>query len=134
MTFNFEDGFECIDEALQEVKATIFRVLQHPLDLIQLDWTTQLCHILECYNVIDEEEDEDPRNINIPETGHCEVQGLQIENPYIIAPLKSIQVNIRIEAELRLVMLGDQWYDATVDKVVELLCEYQDLFPQKLQT
>lgn len=27
MIFNFEDGFECIDKALQEVKAAIFRIL-----------------------------------------------------------------------------------------------------------
>ncbi len=26
MTFSFEDGFDCIDEALQEVKVTIFRI------------------------------------------------------------------------------------------------------------
>lgn len=29
-------------------------------------------------------------------------------------------------------MLGDYWDDATVDKVIELLCEYQDLFPTKI--
>lgn len=34
MTFSFEDGFEYIDEALQEVKSMIFRILQYPLDLI----------------------------------------------------------------------------------------------------
>ena len=34
MTFSFEDGFDSIDEALQEVKATIFRIPQDPLDLI----------------------------------------------------------------------------------------------------
>ena len=67
MTFNFEDGFECIEEALQEVKATIFKIPQDPLDLIQLDWSTQLCHALECYNVTAEEKEEDPKNINIPE-------------------------------------------------------------------
>ena len=55
MTFGFEDGFKCIDEALQEVKEAIFRIPQDPLDLIQLDWTTQLRHALECYNVIAEE-------------------------------------------------------------------------------
>lgn len=27
--------------------------------------------------------------------------------------------------------IGDYWDDATVDKVVELLNEYQDLFPTK---
>jgi len=37
MTFSFEDGFECIDEALQEVKAVSFTILMDPLDLIQLD-------------------------------------------------------------------------------------------------
>lgn len=36
MTFNFEDGFECIDEALQEVKEMIFKISQDPLGFIQL--------------------------------------------------------------------------------------------------
>lgn len=38
MTFNFEDRFDCIDEALQEVIETMFRILHDPLDLIQPDW------------------------------------------------------------------------------------------------
>ena len=38
--FSFEDGFECIDKALQEVKASISRIPQDPLDLIQPNWTT----------------------------------------------------------------------------------------------
>lgn len=29
-------------------------------------------------------------------------------------------------------MLGDYWDDATVDKIAELLCKYQDLFPTKI--
>ena len=60
MMFNFEYGFDCIHEALEQVKATIFRIPQDPLDLIQPDWTTQLSLTLECYNVTIEEEDEDP--------------------------------------------------------------------------
>ena len=108
LTFTFEDGFECIDVALQEVKASIFIIPQDPLDLIQLDWTTQLRHALKCYNVTVEEEDEDPRNINIPLTeGHREVKGPQIENPDITAPLKTRQVNIGIEAETKLAKIGD---------------------------
>src|ERR1700733_2760945 len=51
MTFSFEDGFDGIEEALQEVKATIFRVSKEPLDLAQLEWATQLSCTLECYNV-----------------------------------------------------------------------------------
>jgi len=76
MAFNFEYGFDYIDEALQEVRATIFRILQDPLDLIQPDWNTQVIHVLEFYNVTTEEEDKDPRKINIPKTeGHREVEG-----------------------------------------------------------
>ena len=40
MTFRFEDGFENINETLQEVEVEIFRVLQDPLDFIQPDWAT----------------------------------------------------------------------------------------------
>ena len=48
-----------IDEAPQEVKVAIFRILQDPLDLIHPEWDTQLSHVLECYNVTTEEEHED---------------------------------------------------------------------------
>jgi len=51
MTFNFEKDFDCIYKALQEVKETIFRILQDPLDLIQPDWTTQtLVHIVTIFH------------------------------------------------------------------------------------
>ena len=56
--------------------------------------------------------------------GQCEVEGPQIENPDIIVPLKTLQVNIRIEAELKFAKIGDYSDDVTVDKVTELLCEY----------
>lgn len=132
MTFNFEDGFESIDEALQEVKATIFKIPQDPLDLIQPDWTTQLSEALECYNVTTEEEDKDPRKINIPETeGHYEVEGLQLENLDITKLLKTRQVNIDMEEEPKFAKIRDYWDDATVDKVTKLLHKYQDLFPMK---
>lgn len=59
------------------------------MDLIQPEWATRLSHTLECYNVTDEEEDEDPRKINIPEIdGHYEVKGLHIENHDITALLR----------------------------------------------
>ncbi len=44
--------------------------------MIQPYWSTQLHHGLENYNMTVEEDDEDPRNINIPEAeGHREVEG-----------------------------------------------------------
>lgn len=107
-------------------------MLQETMELTQLDQSTQLRHVLECYNVTAEEEDEDPRNINIPKVeGNLEVKGPQIDNMYMTTPLKTKQVNIGTEAEPKFTNIGDYWDDATVDKVVELLCEYQDLFPTK---
>jgi len=35
------------------------------MEWTQPDWSTQLHHALECYNVIGEEEEEELRNINI---------------------------------------------------------------------
>jgi len=37
-----------------------------------------------------------------------------------------------MEAEPKYAMLGDYWDDATMDKVAELLCEYQDFFLTKI--
>ena len=108
MTFSFEDGWDSIEEALQEVKAAIFRIPQEPVELIYLEWATQLSCALECYNVTVEEEDEDPRKINILEMeGHREVQGPQIENPDIITPMKTKQVNIGTEVETKFAKIGD---------------------------
>lgn len=56
MTFSFEDGLDSIDEVLQEVKESIFRTPRDPLDMIRLEWATQLSCTLECYNVIAKEE------------------------------------------------------------------------------
>ena len=132
LTFNFENRFANIDEALQEIKAIIFRMPHEPIELIQSDSNTQLRHALEFYNVTIEEEDEDLRNINIPkEEGHREVKGPQIDNPDITVPLKTKQVNIGTEAEPKFAKIKDYWGDATIDKDVELLRKYQDLFPSK---
>lgn len=132
MNFNFEDVFESIDEALQEGKTTIFIIPRDPLELIQPNWSTQRCHALECYNVTIEGDDEDPRNINIPEAeDHHEFEGPPIENPDITMPLKTRQVNIGMEVEPKFPKSGDYRDDATVDEVVELIHEYQDLFPTK---
>lgn len=100
------------------------------MEVLQPEWTTQLSCVLECYNVNIEEDDEDPWKNKIPESEGChEVQRPLIEDPDITAPLKQKQVNIGTEAEPKYSTLGDYWDDATVDKVTELLREYQDLFP-----
>jgi len=47
LTFIFEDGFECIDESLQEIKATIFRIPEETVTWVQLDWSMQMHQALE---------------------------------------------------------------------------------------
>lgn len=60
------------------------------------------------YNVTIEEEEENPRNINIPEAkGHHKVEGPQIQNPNISTPLKTKQVNIGTKEELKFAKIGD---------------------------
>ena len=91
-----------------------------------------MSYTLECYNVATEEEDEDPWKINIPKMeGHREVQRSQIENLDITASVKTKQVNIGMEVESKIAKIGDYWDSTMVDKGIELLHEYQDLFPTK---
>lgn len=134
LTFTFEDRWwDTVDDVLQAVKTTIFEIPQEPIELIQPEWATQMSYALECYNVNTEEDDKDPRKVDIPETeGYREVQGPLIEDPNITALVKTKQVNIGTEAEPKYVMLGNYWDDAMVDKVVELFCKYQDLFLTKI--
>ena len=130
LTFTFEDRWwDIVDDALQAVKFAIFKIPQEPMEVLQPEWVTQMSCALECYNINIEEDDEDPQKINIPETkGYRKVQGPLIEDLDITALVKTKQVNIGIEAEPKYAMLDDYWDNAMVDKVVELLREYQDLF------
>ena len=95
------------------------------------DWKTQEAHAIECYNLAIDE-DEDPRNIDIPESeGHCEVQGPAVEVADVTQPLKTRTVNIGSEEQPKHATIGDYWDDEMVSKVTQLLHEYQDLFPMK---
>ena len=110
LTFIFEDGFECIDEALQEIKATIFRIPEEPVEWVQLDWNIQLHHALECYNMTTKEEEDEPRNINISESKEQhEVEGPKAPIPDITYPLNTKHVNIGLDAQLKFAKIGDYW-------------------------
>jgi hypothetical protein len=43
-------------------------------------------------------------------------------------PLRTRKVNIRIEYKPNFMNIGDYWIDESVGKIVELLCEYHNLF------
>jgi len=69
LRFLFEDQWmDTMDDALQVLKATIFKIPLEPEEIVQPDWSRQLSQALECYNVQVEDDEDDPRNINIPET------------------------------------------------------------------
>lgn len=124
---------DIVDNAFQFVKTAIFKIPLEPEEIVQLEWSHQLSQALEFYNVHVDDDEDDTRNINIPETkGSPKVCGPMIEDPDIIVPLKTKQVNIGREEELKYAMLGEYWDDAMVNKVVELLRKYQDLFPTKI--
>lgn len=132
LTFSFEEGFTCIDEAIQEIKETILQTLVEPITWVKPNWSTYLQHALECYDVTTEEGNENPWHINIPELeGQREVRGPSVEILDISQPVRTKQVNIGSKQKPKFVNICDYWDEDTVDKVAELLHEYQDLFPTK---
>jgi hypothetical protein len=81
-----------------------------------------------CYN-INVDEDDDPRKVNIAKKeGQRDVEGPGVELPFIGNPIKIKKVNIGTEQTSKLANVGDYWDVATIEKIIELLHEYQDLF------
>ena len=84
-----------------------------------------------CYN-INADKDDDPRKVNIIETkGQRDVEEPRVELPFIGHPIKIKKIKIGTKKTLKLANVGDYWDAATIDKIIELLHEYQDLFPTK---
>ena len=69
LTFAFESEYPSVDQALDIIKSKIFEDFTLSVQT-QPDWALQLKYALECYNfeAEPEDEDEDPRNTNIPES------------------------------------------------------------------
>ena len=87
--------------------------------------------MLECYNFIAEpdDEDENPRSVNIPESeGTRNVDGPKLEIPAIIEPIKIKKINIGIETEPKFASIGDYWDDEMVGHIADLLHDYQAVF------
>jgi hypothetical protein len=102
-----------------------------PLEQEVDEWTTPLQKLQGCYN-INIDEDDDPRKVNIAETkGQRDVEGPGVEIPFIGQLIKIKKVNIGVEKTSNLANVGDYWDAATIDKIIELLHEYEELFPIK---
>jgi hypothetical protein len=76
------------------------------------------------------DEDDGPRKVNIAEIeGQRDVEGPGIKLPFSRQSIKIKKVNIGIEQTPKFANVVDYWDVATIDKIIELLHEYQDLFP-----
>jgi hypothetical protein len=70
--------------------------------------------------------------VNIAETeGQRDVEGPRVELPFIGQPINIKNINIVTKQTLNIENVGYYWDVATIDKIIELLHEYQDLFPTK---
>jgi hypothetical protein len=59
------------------------------------------------------------------------VEGPLIESEIIVAPIKVKKVNIRTVEHPKMASIKDHWDEKIVEIIIELLCEYNNLFPMK---
>ena len=77
-----------------------------------------------CYN-ISRDPDNDPTNINIPESkGSREVEGSGISSEQFIKALKIKKVNIGSEDNPKFANIRDYWDEETVAKITDILHEF----------
>ena len=125
LTFVFELEHPSVAQALDIIKIKIFEDCTISVQA-QPEWTIQLQDALECYNFAakpdneDKDEDEDPRNTNIPESeGTPDVGGPQLEIPAITEPIKIKEINIGTDAEPKFASIGYYWNDETVGQIAD---------------
>jgi hypothetical protein len=129
-TILFKSQYPSVDQALQIVREKVFKEASNlPLEQEEDEWTASLQKLQGYYN-INADEDDDPRKVNITEIeDQRDVEGPEVELPFIGQPINI--KNIGTEQTPKLANVGDYWDDATIDKITELLHEYQFLFPTK---
>ena len=87
--------------------------------------TTAVHHFMECYNITGETNDDDPLDINIPESeGMRIVEGVGISSDQFLSPLKIKKVNISSSKNPKFANIGDYWDDEIVWKITKLLHEF----------
>ena len=86
--------------------------------------------MMECYNVLGEPEDVDElQNINIPETEGSRDVAPNIPTATMSQPLKIRKVNIGTEENPKFASVGEYWDEETMANIINLLHEFQDIFP-----
>lgn len=130
LTFKFESEYPEIDQALKVTKGKLLTDCSLPV-FETPKWKVALEQALECYNLAEEgEEDENPRNINTPKSeGTRDVQRPELKVPDVAKPVKIKKVNIGTKEEPKFASIGDYFDDETIERIANLLWDYQDLFP-----
>ena len=57
------------------------------------------------------------------------MEGPSLESKLFTAPIIVKKVNIGTNDNPKMASIGDYWDEHTVERITELLCEYNDLFP-----
>jgi hypothetical protein len=79
-------------------------------------------------------DEDDPRNIQITKIeGEREVESPYLELELFVAPIKVKKVNIGTTEYPKMAIIGDYWDEQTLERITELLREYNDLFPPKFK-
>ena len=89
--------------------------------------------MMEWYNIYGRPEDDDEiRHINILEIeGSGDVVAPDVLMDPMNQPLKIRKFNIGTEENPKFASVGDYWDEETMAKIMDLLHEFQDLFPTK---
>ena len=105
LNFEYQSEHPLVYDALDVVH---LKIAEDPLPVCtQLDWTTRVENARECYNFT-RDEDENPRNINIPESeGTRAIARPPLECPKTIVKLKIKKVIIGSEATPTLTSISD---------------------------
>jgi hypothetical protein len=74
--------------------------------------------------------EDDPHDIQIKEAeGERELEGPNLESKVIVAMIKVKKFNIRTIENPKIGSTGDYWDEKTLESIIELLHEYNDMFP-----
>jgi hypothetical protein len=117
LIFFYEPEFEIIIEYRQQNRQTVKELLS-------------------CYHVEEEAPyEDDPHNIQIIDIeGEREVGGPSLELEAFSTPIKVKKVNIGMNENPKMESIGDYWDEQTLERITELLHEYNDTFPTTFTT
>jgi hypothetical protein len=94
----------------------------------------KLKEVVHCWKIdVDNVDDDDPRGIQIKESeGEHTLKGkaTDMAAPNYNSSIKTKKHNIGTEEAPKMAIIGDYWDKEIVTQVVDLLKEYEDLFPR----